>query len=326
MSVNYVFKSNLSGYITAYLDMMSAAGYKYEGQKRKLRHFDQYCYDHHAPADCLPRHIVEGFCFGDEYEAVSMKRYRITLLCQLAAYMQRAGCPVYFVPLPPLPFRCPRHRSYIYTEQQLKELFSCIDTWKQADKDYGNRKAVDPLLFRMLYGCGLRLGEALNLKASDVDLAEGVLKINMAKNNKDRFVPMASSLTGRCKKYIRETQIENGPEGYFFPGRGGGRYDNSTIYIRFRQYLWKAGISHQGKGPRIHDLRHTYCVHRLKKWTLESKELSNLIPYLSAYLGHADFRGTEYYLRLTADLYPDMVSRMEVYCHGVIPQKGGSHE
>jgi len=73
-------------------------------------------------------------------------------------------------------------------------------------------------------------------------------------------------------------------------------------------------------------LSHAYCVHRLKKWTLEGKELTNLIPYLSAYLVHSDFRGTEYYLRLTADLYPEIVSKMEVCCSDVIPQKGGSHE
>jgi len=172
----------------------------------------------------------------------------------------------------------------------------------------------------------MRISEALNLKTSDVNIVEGVLRIRMAKNNKDRFVPMVSSLVERCKTYLRETHIDNTPESYFFPGRHDACYDKSTIYYRFRQYLWKAGISHSGKGPRIHDIRHTYCVHRLKKWTIAGKELTNLIPYLSAYLGHSDFRGTEYYLRLTADMYPELVSKMELYYRDVIPQKGGGHE
>jgi hypothetical protein len=63
-------------------------------------------------------------------------------------------------------------------------------------------------------------------------------------------------------------------------------------------------------------------VHRLKKWVLDGKELTNFLPYLVAYLGHADFRGTEYYLRLTADLYPEIVSRMEVAFGYVIPGEG----
>lgn len=57
-----------------------------------------------------------------------------------------------------------------------------------------------------------------------------------------------------------------------------------------REYLWEAGISHSGHGPRIHDLRHTFCVHCLKRWVLSGKDILNLMPYLSAYLGHADFQ------------------------------------
>ncbi len=161
-----------------------------------------------------------------------------------------------FYPPPLTPFKYPKHAPYIYTEQELKELFIQIDAWKLASKSHGNRKLVDPLLFRMLYGCGLRITEALNLKASDVNLVEGVLSIRMAKNNKERFVPMVSSLVERCKTYVKEMHIDNTPDAYFFPGRHEGCYDKSTIYIRFRQYLWKAGISHCGNGLSIHHFRY----------------------------------------------------------------------
>lgn len=73
--------------------------------------------------------------------------------------------------------------------------------------------------------------------------------------------------------------------------------------------------------------RHTYCVHRLKVWVREGGDLTNLLPYLAVYLGHADFRGTEYYLRLTADLYPEMIATLE-RAHGAIipPQEDHTHE
>jgi integrase/recombinase XerD len=326
MSVNYVWKSRISMYITAYLKITSVSGYKYMVQKRRLRQFDQYCFDHNAPEEALPKDIVEGYCFGDEYDSIYMQQYRIRLLRNLAAYMVIAGCSVYLIPSPEKPLHYQRHAPYIYTEKELKELFIQIDTWKQVRTSHSNRKKVDPLLFRMLYGCGLRIMEALNLKTNDVNLEEGILRIRMAKNNKERFVPMASSLVERCKIYLSEIHIEDTQDSYFFPGRHDGCYDQSTIYRRFRQYLWKAGISHSGSGPRVHDIRHAYCVHRLKRWTLEGKELTNLIPYLSAYLGHSDFRGTEYYLRLTTDLYPEIISKMELSFSYIIPEKGGSHE
>ncbi len=59
---------------------------------------------------------------------------------------------------------------------------------------------------------------------------------------------------------------------------------------------------------------------------LKGKELTNLLPYLSVYLGHSDFRGTQYYLRLTADLYPDIISKMEVASGYIIPERGEINE
>jgi len=69
-------------------------------------------------------------------------------------------------------------------------------------------------------------------------------------------------------------------------------------------------------------LRHSYCVHCLKRWVLKEKDLTNLFPYLSAYLGHSDFRGTQYYLRLTADLYPDIIQKTEAALGYLIPEGG----
>lgn len=326
MVVEYQWKSNICGYITGYLGDMRAAGYQYKRQERMLRQFDQYCYDHNIAVSGLSREAVEGFRHGDDYEAQSTRQIRTRLIRNLAEYMRKAGCPVYVPPFPLKALRYPRHEPYIYSEKELKSIFSQIDSWEASVKSHSNRKKVDPLLFRMLYGCGLRITEALNLKVSDVDMKEGVLRICQAKNNKDRFVPMTPSLTARCRDYHRAEHCFNMPDSYFFPGQHGGCYDKSTIYRRFRQYLWKAGISHSGNGPRIHDFRHAYCVHRLKKWVLEGKELTNLMPYLAVYLGHSDFRGTEYYLRLTVDLYPDIIAKMELASGYIIPEKGDNDE
>lgn len=327
MAIEYEWKSNISGYIIGYLGDMRAVGYKYNVQERMLRQFDQYCFDHNIPASVLPKEAVKRFCHGGDYNVRATREVRTRLIRNLTKYMEKAGCSVYIPHVPLKTFRYPRHEPYIYSEKELKAIFSQIELWKASDKsNNSNRKIVDPLLFRMLYGCGLRITEALSLKVSDVDIKKGVLRICQAKNNKDRFVPMAPSLTNRCKDYQRVMHCFSIPSSYFFPGQHGGCYDKSTIYRRFRQYLWKAGISHSGNGPRIHDFRHAYCVHRLKKWVLEGKELTNLMPYLAVYLGHSDFRGTEYYLRLTVDLYPDIIAKMEVASGYIIPEKGDNNE
>jgi len=294
----YIWKSQIARYIREFLGIMRVTGYKYEIQELWLRQFDQYCFNHQVPEELLPKKVVEGFCYGNESETQSTHERRLLLLRNLAEYMDKSGCQVFMPPRPEKPFRYPKHRPYIYTEKELRNFFTQIDRWEQAPRS--NRRMVDPLLFRMLYGCGLRLMEALKLTVGDVNLAEGILRIRQTKNKKDRFVPMSGRLVERCQEYSRIMHKLSTLDSYYFPGHHGGCYSKGAIYRRFREYLWKAGISHSGNGPTIHHLRHTYCVHRLKKWVLEGQELSNFLPYLAVYLGHTDFRGTEYYLRPTS--------------------------
>lgn len=84
-----------------------------------------------------------------------------------------------------------------------------------------------------------------------------------------------------------------------------------NLYHNFRRYLDKAGIPHTGKGPRIHDFRHTFCVNLLRKWTEEGKDLLAYLPYMRTMLGHETFEETAYYLKLTAAAYPSIRIALE---------------
>lgn len=95
-----------------------------------------------------------------------------------------------------------------------------------------------------------------------------------------------------------------------------------TIYQRYRRYLQAAGISHGGKGsgPRLHDIRHTFAVHVLQKWVSEGTDLTAMMPVLSTYMGHSRIQSTARYLRLTAEVYPDLMKKVESACAYVIPE------
>ncbi len=95
------------------------------------------------------------------------------------------------------------------------------------------------------------------------------------------------------------------------------------LYQNFRIFLWKAGISHGGSGPRIHDFRHTYAVHCLKKWAEQEKDLTAYLPILKTYMGHYSFRATAYYLRMTADVFPHITLKLETHYLDIIPQMEG---
>lgn len=114
------------------------------------------------------------------------------------------------------------------------------------------------------------------------------------------------------------------PGDIFFPAPDGGPYSNDAAYVAFRQILRAAGISHggRGQGPRPHDLRHTFAVHCLIRWYREGLDLDTQLPVLATYMGHRSIKGTQRYLRLTADLFPDVAARLETTFGRVIPGGG----
>ena len=101
-----------------------------------------------------------------------------------------------------------------------------------------------------------------------------------------------------------------------------------NLYHNFRRFLWRAGISHSGRGygPRVHDFRHSYAVHCLKKWTEQEKDLAVYLPVLKTYMGHDSFHETAYYLRMTVDVFPDITLKMETRYPGVIPNLQGDSD
>ena len=124
-----------------------------------------------------------------------------------------------------------------------------------------------PLLFRMLYGCGLRISEALALLKSDVDLKDGVLHIRHGKNDRERIVPMSVSLTEECRKYAQAVHKGTADSIPFFYAKEWTPYSKSAIGKFFRGILWDVGIPYREKqlGPRVHDIRHTLCCHNIQK-------------------------------------------------------------
>lgn len=186
-----------------------------------------------------------------------------------------------------------------------------------------------PVLFRLLYGCGLRLSEALKLRVQHVDLKDGILSVMDGKFNKDRLVPMSENCLTRCRTYAQRVHPLSNEQAYFFPSPSGAQITTGNVYKNYRRFLWQAGISHGGwgKGPRLHDMRHTHCVHCLRRWVLQGEDLAAYLPVLKTYMGHYSFQDTAHYLRLTAELYPDITAKTERSFSDIIPVlDGGRHE
>jgi integrase len=182
------------------------------------------------------------------------------------------------------------------------------------------RHIVMPIIFRLLYCCGLRMSEAISLTIDCIDFENAVLTVKDTKFDKARYIPVTTEIINILKEYVKIYPHEP----YLFLAPDGGRYGKNAVYDMFREVIFKAGIPHRGrgKGPRTHDLRHTFAVHCLQKWVAAGTPLNSALPRLSTYLGHNDMTATEQYLRLTAEVYPEVLEQLESKFKHLIPVGG----
>lgn len=132
-------------------------------------------------------------------------------------------------------------RSLHFYERRNREIVSAVDCTKESSES-PLRHLVMPVLFRLLYTCGLRVSEALHLKVADVDLDAGVLAIYGAKGDKERLVGISDSMLAYMKSYRSNPLVTNAKSIYFFPAPDGGFYDTSTIYDIFENAYLMPGF------------------------------------------------------------------------------------
>ena len=177
-------------------------------------------------------------------------------------------------------------------------------------------------LLLLLYGAGLRRGEALRLTATDVDLRDALLTVRDSKFYKSRLVPVGQQLSQALQEYAtwREAKATaQRPDSTFLVNRDGTPLAVKTAHKAFNSLRQAAGISAanaRGVQPCFHSLRHTFAVHRLTSWYRQGADVQRLLPFLSAYLGHANLSGTQVYLSMTPELLQQASQRFEHYMKG----------
>jgi integrase len=314
--VSAVPEATLPDLVAELVALRHAGGYRFTVQQRVLRQFADHCRRHGYPDVSITKEAVDGFLYTRHLRSSTVRRNELALR-QLAEHAQAVGWDAY-VPAVTTRVRVRHQPPYVFTDDEIRRLFAAIDA--QPMSSHSNMALVDPVLFRILYGAGLRVSEAINLTLSDVDTSVATLRIRDSKNGEDRTIPITARLAATLHAYLAAAHPAPEPGDYVFYSRGAGSPINqSTVYLRFRGYLADAGIPHFTGGPHPHSMRHGFAVANLRRWAASGADLAVMLPYLACYMGHADLRGTQYYLRLTADAYPEVMAKAQVRFGYVIP-------
>jgi integrase/recombinase XerD len=303
--------------ISDYLAYRHALGYRLIGEAFMLRAFSNSVGGNSVSALTVDQ-VRTYLCHGAVSQQTVAKRYRA--LSGFYRYLAtRHG--IHLPTLPPAPkVGKTTFVPYIYSHAELVRLLQATSVGCQNPLALLDENTLRTVLL-LLYGGGLRLGEAIRLDVGDVDLNQAILTVRLTKFFKMRLVPLGKDLTRVLIDYRRRCDRQHAPGANcpFFRMRNGERIEKFTIERTFRLLRKIAQVSRQGgsrRQPRLHDLRHSAAVHRLIAWYRRGADLQYLLPRLATYLGHKDLSGTQHYLTLTPPLLHEASKRFERYAGG----------
>jgi len=199
-----------------------------------------------------------------------------------------------------------RTRPYIYSEQ---EIASIIAEAARLPSLGGIRSLTYTTLFGLIAVTGLRVSEAIALDNNDVDVDGNVLTIRRGKFGKQRIVPIAKSTMGRLIAYAKERdRLLGGTPKPFFVTEHGTRAGNYSARYAFATVCQRIGLrpaqkfNRHGRGPRLHDLRHTFAARTMIDWYNTGKDPEREMIKLSTYLGHSEPEHTYWYIEAIPEL------------------------
>ena len=309
-------------HIKQFIEMKRALGFKYVTGAVILCQIDRFAAQREETSTGITREFAKSWSEKRPHESDNYRYNRIRILAQFSSYLLDLGIHSYIPKLPHYPKST--FVPYIFSRKEIDAIFKACDALLLEIVNPTSVIFCMPALLRLLYATGIRIGEALNLKDEEVNLKENYLQVKDSKNGKERIIPISKSLVSVCEEYLKyrnHLPLGKIKSGYFFVKLNGDKCGRS-VNAWFKKCLEKADVPYI-KGnqiPRIHDLRHTFAVTALANMAESGIDLYASLPVLSNYLGHQSLAATNHYVRLTANMYPDLIKKVDMVCLDVFPK------
>lgn len=279
----------------AFDEMMSyreAVGYATATYRCSVPPFINYCIENYPDSEYITSDMIDGWLAFYPYSINSRAAF-ISLLREYTKYLNFLGYND-FIPDEEYTVKRIAFIPYLFTDRELSALFDTVDSYVGAT--CGKRylpEIVLPVYTRLLYCCGLRPQEPPAIRTEDINLETGDLFIRQSKRHKDRHIIMSADMLDLCRRYDNVS----GKREWFFQKWDGTPYKTSWYNNAWWRIIELSGISWRGR-PRPYDLRHAFASRNIIKWLNADKDIMELLPYLSAYMGHSEFTSTLYYVHL----------------------------
>jgi len=305
--------TTLSQRLDEYLSVRRSLGYGLAFAGRVLRGFAAF-----ADREGTDHVTVDLFLrWKDAFGAASNATWstRLGMVRGFAGWMQAHDARTEVPPAGLVTGRPRRTRPNIYSDAEVSMI---VARAARLPSRYGLRGWTCSTLFGLIAVTGLRISEALGLDDDDVDLEEGVVTIRRGKNGKARFVPLSPSCVAKLRSYrIERLRLLGVAAGAFFRMDDGKRPTDCVARYNFSQVSQDVGLreaqryGRHGRGPRIHDLRHTFAVRTIIGWYRSGADPDREMIRLSTYLGHSKPENTYWYIEAVPELLQMASERAE---------------
>lgn len=316
-----IYAEELSSYYELRCSVLSISAQKHE--LCYLRRFDAFLCKKLSDRNGITEELVNEWVATLQGKRSSIEN-TVVVIRQFLEYLQLFGERVF---LPVVPKVSDDYIPYLFSDDEISIIFEKADNVilrsKKADI---NLPAEFPVILRILYSCGTRIGETVRLKMCDVDLQNGILRMVNTKGDKHRLVPMSMEMTDIMKRYCLAMGLVSGQEKWLFPSsRDDGHISDRAVKGCFERLLRDTGITpinreKYERGPCLHCFRHVFAFKSFAQAEKAGRHLDDSIPYLSIYLGHAGLNETAKYLKFSNELFPESVDAFGGYMEDLLPE------
>jgi integrase/recombinase XerD len=301
---------NLAEGIQLYADAKRSAGALYPDGIRPLASLSRYAGD--VPLNAITTRQVGLFLEGPRTSEVTWHQ-KYNALKNFFLFW-RARNEILALPLPPRrPNAVSTFVPYIYSRAEIRQLLSSIRFCQKR-----NSCKIDVRTFRVLllflYGTGALVSEALRLQRDEVDFKKRVITLRSNRFNRRRVIPICPDLLRVLWGYhLRNHWKEEMKAPQFFLNKKGEVITEQIVEKTFQRLRAVAGIVRDDGAccqPRLHDLRHSFAVHRVTAWIKHGADLNRMLPALSAYIGQVGLHSTSRYLTLTPERFRAQLDKL----------------
>lgn len=287
--------------INEYIKFMQGLGRSFRVEASCLRTFDAFCLRKGYDGPLTQALALEYVYSTPNVRSMQYaKRYR--WLRDFATYLAAFEPQTEVLHPLAVPVKPERSLAHIYTDEEVRGLLQAVHELRFTDPF---RIATYQTVLGLLASTGLRVSEALGLDVDDVDLRAGTLHIRTSKFRKSRVVALHPTTCEALSRYgsMREAHCPDPGQRAFFLNLRKRRLRYTTIHGLFLKVARMIGLRDmEGRGPRLHDLRHTFAVRRVLAWYDAGEDVQTKLPLLAAHMGHAHFEDTVYYLTSASEL------------------------